>query len=92
MRAWALSVLEGPLSVQKKSAVFPEQDTGTEGCQELPEQLGRTGLGLGMQSGLDHQNDQTDRASVHLNTAGLREERQRQRGRDRKKADDGLER
>lgn len=70
---WALSVLEGPLSMQEKSAGFPEQDTGTGGCQE---QLRRTGLGLGMQSGLDHQNDQTDRASVHLNTAGLREERQ----------------
>lgn len=42
--AWAASVLGGPLSVQEKSAVFPEQDPGTGGCLELPEQLGRAGL------------------------------------------------
>lgn len=39
------SVLEAPLLVQEKSAVFPEQESGAGSYLEVPEQPGRTGLG-----------------------------------------------
>jgi hypothetical protein len=80
----------------EESAVFPEQDTGTGGCQELPDQRRRAGLGLGMQSGLDHQMTRQTGLRSTWNTAGLREERQteteRQGQKKKKKAEDGLER